>query len=134
MASDAGGLMKEKILDGRGKGEVDYDYADDILFFRIKDRKYEVSVELDDAVIDFDDHNFIVGIQIFGASKFFRVPKESLKFIKKWEYEAQAQPSVNGSKIEIRLFFSTRVKNRNIMIIKDNISRDLPENRAMAAT
>jgi len=30
--------MKTKHLDGKGKGEMDYDYSNDILLLKIKDR------------------------------------------------------------------------------------------------
>ena len=30
-----------------GKGEVDYDYTNDILFFKIKDREYDRSLEFE---------------------------------------------------------------------------------------
>src|SRR3989338_1676025 len=42
--------MMEKHLDGTGKGEFLYDYNNDILMFKIKDRDYKNSVEFQNFV------------------------------------------------------------------------------------
>ena len=63
----------------RGKGEVDYDFKHDILFFKIKDRRYAKSIELLDSIVaDVDKDGFLVGIQIFDASKFLKLDKKEL--------------------------------------------------------
>ncbi len=36
------------------KGKMDYDYANDILFFKLKDREYAFSIEFHNIVIDID--------------------------------------------------------------------------------
>ena len=54
--------MRDKVL-------VNYDYDNDILFFKVKDREYDHSVELEDLVLDVDSEGNVSGIQIFGASK-----------------------------------------------------------------
>ena len=62
-------MEKEKIIRKsiQGKGEVDYDYKHDILFFKTKDRQYSKSIELlDNIVIDVDKSGFLVGIQFNG--------------------------------------------------------------------
>jgi uncharacterized protein YuzE len=52
------------------EGEMDYDPVNDILFLKIKDREYDFSIEFQNMVIDIDKKKFVVGIQIFEASKF----------------------------------------------------------------
>ena len=59
--------MKPRHLEA--EGEMDYDYANDVLFFKIKDREYDFSIEFQNMVIDVDEEKFIVGIQIFEAYK-----------------------------------------------------------------
>jgi uncharacterized protein YuzE len=55
--------MTKPYLNAKGKGEADYDYANDILFFKIKDREYSHSIELEDIVLDIDVSGIITGIQ-----------------------------------------------------------------------
>jgi len=56
-------------------GEIDYDFEYDILFFKVKNKEYSKSVEVNNLVIDFDSHNLLSGIQIFEASKFLGLEK-----------------------------------------------------------
>ena len=58
--------MTKRHLDAKGKGEYDYDYRNDILLFKIKDRNYLKSLEFENLVIDFDDKGFITGLRIRG--------------------------------------------------------------------
>ena len=51
--------MEIKHLDAKGNGEVDYDYAHDIILFKVKDREYSKSVEFEDLVLDIDKEGFI---------------------------------------------------------------------------
>ena len=61
----------------QGKGDVDYDFKHDILFFKTKDRKYAKSIELlDNIVVDVDKEGFLVGVQIFDASEFLNLDKK----------------------------------------------------------
>ena len=105
-----------------GKGEVDYDYTNDILFFKIKDREYDRSLEFENLVIDVDSEDFITGIQIFDASKFLQVDKESLRTIPNWTFKA----AITNDKIEVRLNYQTQVRNKTIeknpIIIQENKS------------
>lgn len=57
-----GDKMSGKAKDLKTKGEFDYDYVHDILFFKCKDRQHERSIELDNVVIDIDEEGFIVGL------------------------------------------------------------------------
>ena len=63
------------------EGQMDYDYINDILFFKVKDREYDFSIEFQNMVVDVDEEQFIVGIQIFEASKFLKIGKEHLRKI-----------------------------------------------------
>ena len=100
--------MKHRIL--KKGGEHDYDYLNDILFFKVKNREYEKSIEFSNFVIDIDKEDFIVGVQIFNASDFLRIPKVVLRSVKKWEFNAD----INKNKIEIRLVFQAVFRNKLI--------------------
>ena len=68
--------MEQKQL--HEKGIVDYDYKNDILFFKVKDRYYERSIDFGDFILDLDKEGYIVGIQLFDASKIFSIDKDAL--------------------------------------------------------
>lgn len=112
--------MKTQNRHLEGQGEVDYDYVNDILFFKVKNRKYDRSLEFENLVIDIDDQDFITGIQIFDASKFLKIDKESLRNIPKWTFQAV----VIGDNIEIRLNYETIIRNKTIeknpIIVREN--------------
>ncbi len=115
--------MKEKYLNG--KGELDYDYKHDILFFKTTERSYKKSIELDNIVLDIDSEGFIVGIQIFEASKFLGLPKLSLRKVPRWKFIAK----VDEGRIEIRLVFKTMIRNKiieNRPIIVGPVKEPLP--------
>ena len=77
------------------KGEMDYDYKHDILFFKTKDRKYSKSIELlDNLVVDVDKEGFLVGIQIFDASLYLNVDKKNL--LKRAKMELADKPYPKG--------------------------------------
>ena len=113
-----------------GKGEFDYDYVNDILFFKTKNRNYDRSIEMDRFSIDVDEENFVVGIQIFDASEFFGLGKELLRNVKKWQFQA----SVDENRLEIRLIFQTVFRNKIIeprpMIIEE-LDEPLPNSRVV---
>jgi len=100
--------MNKRIL--KHKGECDYDYNNDILFFKVYDREYSHSIELKNIVLDMDEENFIVGIQIFEASRFFNIPKEFIRSIKNWEFKA----NIEANTVEIRLIFNVVYRNKLI--------------------
>ncbi|MCD4760017.1 DUF2283 domain-containing protein [archaeon] len=115
--------MDTKHLDGKGK--VDYDYNYDILFFKISQREYKKSIELDNIVLDVDKEGFIVGMQIFGASKFLNLTKAVLLKIPNWNF----QSNVDGKRIEVRLTFQVMVRNKIIEknpIIMEPLTETLP--------
>lgn len=90
------------------KGEMDYDYTNDILFFKVKNRDYNHSIELEDIVLDVDQEGYITGLQIFGASKMFNVDKEALKNIKRWEFKVRVEEKV----IFVQLMFKILRRNK----------------------
>lgn len=104
------------------KGEMDYDYVNDILFFKIQDREYSFSIEFQNMAIDVDDEMFIVGIQIFDASQFLGLSKLNLREIPKWQFKAK----IDNNIIEFRLNYQLRIRNqifeKNPIIIQENKS------------
>ena len=112
--------MKEKTLEA--EGEMDYDYLNDILFFKVKEREYDFSFEFQNMVIDVDKEKFIVGIQLFKASEFLGISKMNLREIPKWQFKAR----INQGVIELRLFYQICIRNRIIektpIIIQENKS------------
>jgi uncharacterized protein YuzE len=112
--------MKEKILEA--EGEMDYDYVNDILFFKVKNREYDFSLEFQNMVIDIDKERFITGIQIFDAPMFLGISKINLREIPKWKFKAR----INHGIIELRLFYQICVRNKiiekNPIIIQENKS------------
>ena len=108
-----------------GKGKLDYDYVNDVLFFKVDGREYAFSVEFQNMVLDIDEENFIVGIQIFEASKFLRMSKINLMEIPKWRFSSKLE----NNTIEIRLDYKVKLRNKilekNPIIIQENKSENL---------
>jgi len=102
--------MSEKGRHLEGKGKMDYDYVNDILFFKVDNREYSYSLEFQNMVIDIDEEDFIVGIQIFEASSFLNMSRSNLRTIPKWQFKAK----VDNGTIELRLFYQISVRNRII--------------------
>ncbi len=100
--------MKSRHL--KGKGIFDYDYINDILFFKTKNREYARSVEFGNMVFDIDPENFIINIQIFEASKFLGIKKVYLRKVPKWRFNAIVHDGI----VEIRLFFQVLIRNKII--------------------
>ncbi len=116
----------------RANGEADYDYESDILFFKIKNREYETSLDMGRFSVDFDNEKFVVGIQIFDASEFFGVSKILLRSIKKWGL----QIDVAENKLEIRLMFQIVSRNKVIEknpIIIESLRTQVPDSKVMCA-
>ena len=114
-----------RYLNGRGKGESDYDYKQDILFFKTRDREYFKSLEMNNLVLDVDAEGFITGIQILGASNFLQVKPTILRDLKNFEFNARNE----HGKIEIRLTFQMQIRNKIIEknpIILQETSLQLP--------
>lgn len=121
-------INKEKYL---GKeGAFDYDYVNDILFFKVDEREYAFSVELLDYVIDLDIEGFVVGLQIFDASKHFGMNKNSLREVKNWRLEARIRAGV----IEVKLIFTSILRNKMIEknpILVQRIDGNIADSRVL---
>ena len=112
--------MQTKHLDAKGKGQIDYDYQEDVLFFKTKGREYSESIDLDDVVVDIDQEGYITGIQIFEATKLFKLSKEILRNIKQMEFNSKGE----GKVITIQLFFISTFRNKVIAQQGQNIIRE----------
>ena len=116
--------MTEKRLEG--KGEVDYDFKHDILFFKTKDREYVKSIELlDNLVVDVDREGFLTGIQMFDASEYLNIDKKSLLQIPNWQFTINVRENI----IENRLGLEIKVRNKIVEknpIISQQINQNLP--------
>jgi len=112
----------QNIKNLEAEGEMDYDYVNDILFFKVKNRDYDFSIEFQNMVIDIDEEKFVVGIQIFDASEFLGISKVNLREVPKWQFKAKIEQGV----IELRLNYQIEVRNKvidkNPIIIQENKS------------
>ncbi len=111
--------MAEKHLDGTGKGEVLYNFNNDILMFKVKDRDYKISAEFQNFVADIDTEGFVTGIRIYDASRVFGIDKYTLKNIFKWRFDA----FIEEGTITIRLNFVGKVRNKEIPV--ENFTQQL---------
>ena len=111
-------------------GEFDYDYRNDILFFKVKDREYSHSVELASLVIDFDEEKFIVGLQIINASEIFKIPKDKLRGVNGFNMQAR----INDGVIQINLSFGMILRNQKINyqpIIFERVGEEVPNSEML---
>jgi uncharacterized protein YuzE len=109
----------------KAQGVFDYDYTNDILFFKINEREYSHSLELSDYIIDIDTKQFVVGLQVLNASKNFNISKDSLRLIKNWSLNT----SINNGIIEVKVIFNMNIRNKIIEkspIIIERASEYLP--------
>ena len=101
-------MTKERHLEA--EGEMDYDYVNDILLFKVKDREYDYSIEFQNMVVDVDSEQFIVGIKIFDASKFLKIVREHLRKITNWQFKAKLQ----DDEFRINLHYQVIVRNKTV--------------------
>lgn len=101
-------MNKERRLDASGKGELLYDYKHDILTFKIKERNYKMSVELQNFAIDIDTENFVTGIRIFDVSKISGLKKLLFKNLTHGAFKA----SIKDNVISVRLNFVGKLRNK----------------------
>ena len=94
------------------KGEVDYDFKHDILTFKIKDRDYKQSIELQNFCLDIDTENFVTGVRIFDVSKVSGLKKLIFRNLTHGEFKS----SVKNNIITVRLNFIGKIRNRLIPI------------------
>ena len=112
--------MEKRHLDAKGKGEYSYDYANDIMVFRVKDRDYYKSVDFENFVVDFDKDAFVIGLRIFDASKLFRQSKFSLKNIGQWEFNARVEDKI----ISLDIRFTCISRNKQVIKQGQNFVRE----------
>jgi len=112
---------KERHLDA--PGEVVYDYKYDTLTFKIKDRNYKTSIEVQNFVIDIDEENYVTGIRIFDASKVSGINRIVFKNIIQGEFKA----SIKDNVINVLFKFVGKMRNRIIPLFteKENYTQQL---------
>jgi len=115
--------MTRKHLNARGKGEYSYDYSNDILFFKTKDRDYAKSLDFGNLIADIDTRGFITGLRIFDASKILKIPRISLRNLRNPEFNIE----VDGKIITFKLRFSCEIKNKEVMIGQDFVRESMNE-------
>ncbi len=114
--------MGKKYLDAKGKGEMDYDYANDILFFKVEHREYDHSIELEDVVLDVDKEGYITGIQIFGASNIFNIDKDALKNIQKWEFKVKIENKIVSMQLMFEMLKRNKIIERGQNLVRESSS------------
>jgi uncharacterized protein YuzE len=113
-----------------GSGVVDYDFVNDILFFKVDKREYSHSIELLGYVVDLDIEGFVVGLQIFNASNQFGISKNALRVIKSWKFEASLIEDV----LEVKVFFNMIQRNKIIeknQILVQKMGENLPNSTVL---
>ena len=121
-------MNDKKIL--REKGSFDYDYVNDILFFKVDEREYSHSMELLGYVIDVDVEGFVVGLQIFDASAYFNMSKDCLRAVVNWRLDARVTDGI----LEIKLLFTSMLRNKIIEknpILVQNLNEPLPNSEVL---
>lgn len=111
--------MNHKHLDGAGKGECAYDADHDILLFKIRERDYKMSMEFHNFVADIDEEGLVMGIRVFDASTVFKVAKEVLKSITRWEFKA----SIEDNTLTVTLRFVSTGHDQQIAV--ENFTQQL---------
>ncbi len=112
--------MESKHLDARGKGEYSYDYRNDIMLFKIKNRDYAMSIEFENLIVDIDTQGFITGLRIFDASQLFKLSKLALMNVKIFEFNTKVENKV----ITIQLRFTSVVRNKPLIKHGQDIIRE----------
>ena len=113
-------MKPKRYLNAKGKGEFSYDYRNDILLFKMKNRDYLKSIDFDNFTIDIDSKGFITGIRIFDASKVFGLTKLALLNIKNFEFNAHAEDKI----ITIQLKFTSVLRNKPVIKGSENFVRE----------
>jgi hypothetical protein len=105
-------MIRQKKLDATGKGEFHYDYHNDILTFKIRDRDYKTSVEMQNFVIDIDKEDFVTGVRIFDVSSVTGLKKIVFRDLVLGDFSA----TISDNVITARLHFVGRIRNRILPI------------------
>ena len=117
--------MTKKHLDAKGKGLYNYDYSNDLLCFKIKDREYMHSIDFGNLILDVDKEGFITGLRIFDASKVFGLSKLALKNVKEFEFNTSAEDNV----IKIQLKFIPVLRNKALIRQGQDFERELVDSK-----
>jgi|SRR3989344_5922025 len=126
--------MTKKHLDARGKGEYTYDYPNDILLFKTKDRDYAKSLEFGNLIVDIDTEGFITGLRLFDASKILQLSKITLKNLKQFEFNTDVEDKI----ITIKLRFTCVIRNAPKIIqgqdfIREAINSSVPNSEVVCS-
>ncbi|MBI4738860.1 DUF2283 domain-containing protein [Candidatus Woesearchaeota archaeon] len=97
------------------KGKWIYDSAYDILTFKVRERNYKISIEMQNFVVDIDEEGYATGVRIFDASKIFGVDKYVLRSLVYSEFKAIIENNV----ITVTLKFVSKVRNKIIPLFKE---------------
>ena len=119
--------MEGKHLDARGKGEYTYDYRNDILLFKIKNREYVMSIDYENLVVDIDKEGYITGLRIFDASQLFGLERVALKDVKSFEFNTQVETKTGTKEnkiITIQLRFIPMFRNKPMIRQGQDIQRE----------
>jgi len=117
--------MENRHLDARGKGEYAYDYRNDILLFKIKNRNYAMSIEFENLVVDIDKEGFITGLRIFDASQLFNLSKIALNKVRSFEFNTKVETGDKKEKvITIQLRFVSMLRNKPMIKQGQDIVRE----------
>ena len=106
-------LKEEETLKRVRKSEAskyDYDLQNDSIFFYGEDRKYKSSVELEGIILDFNEEDYLIGIEILDASEKFKVSKADLLNIKNFD----ATITINKENIDVRMKMEYYKRNKLI--------------------
>ena len=113
-------LKTHKHLDAKGQGEFSYDYRNDILIFKIKNRDYLKSMDFDNFTLDVDKEGFVTGVRVFDASKIFGLTRLNLHNIKQFEFNSKVEEKV----ISLQLKFTSITRNRPVVKSSQNFVRE----------
>ena len=112
--------MINKYLDAKGKGEYAYDYKNDLLLFKIKNREYLKSIDFGNLVFDIDKEGFITGLRVFDASAVLKIPKLALKNIRHFEFSTKVENKV----ITAQLRFMAVLRNKPVIKLGQDFVRE----------
>lgn len=112
--------MESRHLDARGKGEYTYDFRNDVLLFKIKDRDYAISIEFENLIVDIDTKGYITGLRLFDASQVFKLSKLALNNVKGFEFNTKVEDKV----ITIQLRFTSVLRNKPVISHGQDIVRE----------
>ncbi len=126
--------MAIKQLNAKGKGEYKYDYKNDIMLFKTKDRNYKISLEFGNIVADVDDEGLITGLRIFDASSVFSLPKMALKNVKVFEFSTKVEDKI----VSMQLKFKCILRNKQAIMqgqdfIRESYNSNLKDSRVVCS-